>query len=118
MAMSVYGLKRHFDMTWEDYQRMLARQGGRCAICPATSPGVRNGKVLKRFAVDHDHKTGQIRGLLCLTCNAGLGHLKDDPELVYAAYLYLLQFPRWISLPVGEPSNLVMLPLAEHRLAS
>jgi Recombination endonuclease VII len=58
---------------------MISAQGGLCAACkknPATQ-------------VDHDHKTGKVRGILCLNCNAALGALKDDPRLVWEAIDYL-----------------------------
>ena len=60
-------------------------QDGKCAIC-----GVREAYApRKRLAVDHDHRTGAIRGLLCGNCNAGLGQFKDNPELLAAAVRYL-----------------------------
>lgn len=69
-------------LTEEEYDKLLAKQGGVCAGClkPPTN---------RRLCVDHDHKTGEIRGLLCFQCNYGLGWLKDDPERLerLAAYL-------------------------------
>jgi hypothetical protein len=62
-------------VTQETYDRILAAQDGGCAICGAL-PAVRD------LAVDHDHKTGAVRGLLCMSCNTGLGHFHDDPELL------------------------------------
>ena len=61
---------------------MLRRQGGVCGICKR-KPGKR------RLCVDHDHKTGQVRGLLCGRCNSGNGFYGDDPRLTRAATAYL-----------------------------
>jgi hypothetical protein len=59
-------LKHKYGLTLADYDRMLAAQRGRCAICGSTRASKNNKKA---FAVDHDHSTGQIRGLLCISCN-------------------------------------------------
>jgi len=74
-----YGLSR------EDYARMLAEQGGMCAICKATEPGGRSAN----FHIDHCHTTGKIRGLLCCRCNQGLGAFRDNVEILKAATEYL-----------------------------
>ena len=63
---------------------MLAAQDGKCAICGTTSTGNR-----KAFHVDHDHKTGKVRGLLCSNCNTGIGNLRDDIGLLNRAIEYL-----------------------------
>jgi hypothetical protein len=73
-----------FGVTAEQYQALLDRQGNRCAICRTTEPG--KGEC---FAVDHDHATGLIRGLLCVHCNVGLGHFRDDTDLLELAVAYL-----------------------------
>ena len=78
-------LKKNYGITLADYDAMVEKQGGKCAICESTkpkTPGV-------RFAVDHDHKTGKVRGLLCGPCNAGIGKLGDDIALLTAAIEYL-----------------------------
>ena len=62
-----------YGITPEEYDAMLAAQGGGCAICGAR--GNANGR---RLAVDHDHVTGAARGILCHNCNAGIGHFADD----------------------------------------
>jgi hypothetical protein len=80
-------LKRAHGITEADYRAMLASQGGMCAICGGP-PKACLGDV---FCVDHDHVTGQIRGLLCGNCNKGIGCLADDPDIVTAAAAYLLQ---------------------------
>lgn len=76
---------RTFGWTPEDYDRQLEAQGGVCAICGSRSPG----KRLTKFCVDHDHETGTVRGLLCTSCNQGIGLLGDTLEGVEAAAAYL-----------------------------
>jgi hypothetical protein len=75
-------LKRTFGLTLEDYDRMLAEQGGGCAIC---------GRLPDKTAlhVDHCHETGRVRGLLCFRCNAAIGHLREDPAVIAAALAYV-----------------------------
>jgi hypothetical protein len=80
--------KRKFGVGIEDYERMMIAQDGRCAICKLEETAMRQGKVLT-LAVDHDHKTGAVRGLLCSTCNKGLGMLGDTLERVSEAAAYL-----------------------------
>ena len=76
-----YNLKRKFNLTTEEYAQMLEKQGGVCAIC---------GKTCTRaLAVDHDHNTGIVRGLLCNNCNRGLGHMQDDIKILENAVRYL-----------------------------
>ena len=76
-------LRRFYGITVEEYNARLEAQGGVCAIC-GSPPGVR------RLAVDHDHHTGAIRGLLCSgTCNPALGYLRDSPKLLRRAAEYL-----------------------------
>ena len=74
--LKVYGL------TKDDYQQMLENQRGRCAIC---------GKepIRRKLAVDHDHETGLIRGLLCFRCNFGLGWFQDDISRLRRAVSHL-----------------------------
>ena len=68
-----------------EYDRLLDLQGGRCAICRTREPGSKRPV----FAVDHDHVTNQVRGLLCYGCNTALGLLRDDPQLLRAAVRYV-----------------------------
>jgi hypothetical protein len=70
------------------FETRLEEQGGVCAICtqPETS------KRYKTLAVDHCHTSGRIRGLLCSSCNRGIGLLKDDTDVLQAAIKYLNQF--------------------------
>ena len=81
-------------MSWREYELRLARQNGACAICKK--------KPKRRFlCIDHCHKTGKVRGLLCTQCNAALGAFGDDPKFTQAATDYLTAF--YASLePAGE----------------
>ena len=73
-----------YGITIETYEEMLAAQGGGCALCRTTDPGAK-----KYFAVDHCHVSLKVRGLLCTTCNTGLGAMKDDPVLLEQAAEYV-----------------------------
>ena len=66
---------------------MLEAQNGKCLVCGDTESYLGH-----RLAVDHDHQTGAIRGLLCKGCNLGLGNLKDRADLMDKAAAYLRQF--------------------------
>ncbi len=74
-------LKTKYGLTPERYDEMLEAQGGGCAIC-GKPPGD------TALHVDHCHETGRVRGLLCFSCNAGLGQFHHDPELLYEAMAY------------------------------
>ncbi len=77
-------LQRSYSITLVGFNERLAEQDGHCAICPATQPG---GKGT--WHVDHDHQTGEVRGLLCHYCNTAIGSMNDDPALLRAAANYL-----------------------------
>ena len=79
-----------YGITLEEFDNMLKSQGGACRLCGTFNPlGEGNtGRVIS-FSVDHCHKTGRVRGLLCNPCNRGLGFLNDDPELLARAIKYL-----------------------------
>ena len=81
-------LRRRYKIGIEDYQRRLGEQGGCCAICRKPESLEIKGCVVS-LAVDHDHSTGAVRGLLCSNCNRGLGLFNDDPALLLAAMDYL-----------------------------
>lgn len=73
-------------MVEDDYERLLAAQGGRCAICGGTE--AKHGEST-RLHIDHNHETGEVRGLLCNNCNRALGYFHDQWELLDIARLYL-----------------------------
>ena len=84
-----------YGLTWEEYCALYAKQDGRCAICRVpirmhrASKGDPDKWGAKTARIDHDHETKKVRGLLCHNCNAGIGHLRDDPTIVRRALLYL-----------------------------
>jgi hypothetical protein len=80
-----YDLMRKFNITTEQFNKMLIMQNGECAICH-TQEFMNNGEVA---AVDHCYQTGNIRGLLCSNCNAGLGMFSDSPSKLLSAIEYL-----------------------------
>jgi hypothetical protein len=75
-----YSIKKRYGLSLDDYEAMFEAQEGKCKICKTES------LVL---AIDHCHSTGKIRGLLCDRCNHGLGHFKDDINLLIKAIEYL-----------------------------
>lgn len=78
-------LLRKFGITLNEANALLVEQGERCAIC-----GDRLQPEKPPFPhVDHDHKTGKVRGILCFSCNAGLGAFKDSPVRLRLAIAYL-----------------------------
>lgn len=87
-------LKTLFNMTPQDYEAILTLQGGVCALCKRPPKTV-------RLAVDHDHKTGLIRGLLCQWCNRAIGQFRDDIARVNALVKYFTDPPATIAL--GSP---------------
>ena len=78
-----WGHLKQYGLTKEIYETMLDRQKHVCAICKKPNWNKR------RPAVDHDHVTGKVRGLLCLTCNHALGSIRDNPATALAMAHYL-----------------------------
>lgn len=103
-----YNLAR-YSITPEQYDRILAEQGGGCACC-----GGRENRTGKRLFVDHDHQTGAVRGILCHKCNAGIGALGDGVEGVRRALAYLER-----AQSVGRPSMRInLLPRGRSNVAA
>jgi hypothetical protein len=74
---------KKYGISFDDYQRMLIEQNGVCKICRKPE------KKGKSLSVDHNHKTGKVRGLLCSRHNTGLGCFEDDAALLRSAADYL-----------------------------
>jgi hypothetical protein len=81
-------LKRLYKISYKDYEEMLDKQDHKCKICK------KDGFLMKschkmRLVVDHCHKSGNVRGLLCHNCNRALGLLEDSEEVLLRAVEYL-----------------------------
>jgi len=83
-------LQRKYGIALNDYQHLLEAQDGKCKICGSTDHRVKGGATEFSLSVDHDHGTGEIRGLLCQNCNSILGFAKDDISILERAIQYLM----------------------------
>lgn len=90
--------KAKYGVSAEQYAEMVARAKGRCELCgdPPSSRGL---------GIDHCHRTGIVRGLLCTRCNTALGKLRDDPRLMRAAADYVERHQARRLLPEGSPHD-------------
>lgn len=84
-------LRKKYGVTLEWYRNTLAKQNNVCAICKHPETAVVRGKVIA-MPIDHDHKTGKARGLLCTKCNRGLGLFRDNKDILQVAIQYLDSF--------------------------
>jgi hypothetical protein len=88
-------LKSKYKLSREAYFEIVNIQNSRCAICQDKienfSPSKKKGQK-KYFVVDHDHRTGKNRGLLCKPCNSGIGHLRDSICILEKAIVYLKKY--------------------------
>ena len=75
---------KKYGISTEQYNEMFLKQAGNCAIC-----GVNQSKFTKRLYVDHDHKTGNVRGILCVNCNMLIGHAMEDVGILVKSINYL-----------------------------
>lgn len=82
-----FNLRVNYGLTIEDYNNIFNSQNGCCAICNRHQMNFK-----KNLAVDHDHNTGEVRGLLCHNCNTGLGQFKDNIELMKSGIDYLNKY--------------------------
>lgn len=84
----IVSLKREkmYGVSDEQYQRMLVAQDSRCAICGRKQEDL---KASRGLAIDHDHATGKVRGLLCGKCNTAIGLFDDSTERMVAAIRYM-----------------------------
>ena len=81
-------LRRKYGLRLGEFDELIKTQNGVCGICESSVSLDRNGKETRLF-VDHDHKTGTVRGLLCSTCNSALGLFRDDARLLTRALMWI-----------------------------
>lgn len=82
-------IKHAYGITIKEYNELLKKQNKKCAICKKKETIKHfNGKI-KRLSIDHNHKTGQIRGLLCARCNVGIAYLSENINYLKNAITYL-----------------------------
>lgn len=94
-----------FGMTIEDYDTLLEKQGGVCAVCKGEqSPPER------RFCIDHCHLSGNVRGLLCFSCNVAIGHFRDSEDLMLSAIKYLRANENVVSVSLTREDGPVSQP--------
>ena len=79
-----YARWKKYGLTEEEYQIRIKAQNGKCKICLGTPA--------QSLHVDHDHTNGAVRGLLCFNCNAGIGHLQDNAEIIRRALDYVERY--------------------------
>lgn len=77
-------LKREYNVSLEEYNILLKTHNNSCAICQKNQ-----NELNQRLRLDHCHSTGKVRGLLCDSCNVGLGRFRDNPVFLKSAILYL-----------------------------
>jgi len=82
-----YQLRKKYGITLARFNQMMINQNHECAACR-----VEWIEWEKQFAVDHDHATGQVRGLLCQGCNVALGHIREDPKRLAGLVEYLQRY--------------------------
>ena len=92
-------LQRQYAISEAMYEAIFKKQDGRCSICNCH-------QHYQRLSVDHDHKTGMVRGLLCVNCNRGLGRFFDSPLRLNAAASYITRANEtWKRIQQAETSK-------------
>lgn len=92
MSLSAYEghLRRTYGLSYKEYIQLLEEQNGACAICQRPAE-----MFQRRLCVDHNHKSGEVRGLLCIRCNREIIGRQTDPELFFRAAEYLKKHTGW-----------------------
>lgn len=82
-------LQRRYGLSVDEYQTLLANQNFSCPICKVEISGSLGYKRKRPVVVDHNHETGDVRGILCSLCNLMLGHARESTNILYQAIVYL-----------------------------
>lgn len=85
-------LKNKYNITLNDYDKLLREQSSKCAICNKKEIRKANNGKIKRLAIDHNHKTGKVRRLLCQKCNSALGYVNEDIDILQTMIKYLRKY--------------------------
>lgn len=109
-------IEKTYDISLEYYNALREIQKFKCAVCK-----IPETEFSKPLVVDHDHKTGQVRGLLCLKCNMALGLLADSPKRMIRAAMYvyakeeLTSFSTYVTNLISRVSSTDILHLVGSR---
>lgn len=107
-------LKRNYGITEEDYLHMFMRQEGVCACCGREETHFsKRGNTIMKLSVDHCHKTGKVRALLCNECNTSLGLLDEDPERVACLLRYVINLKEEVGNTYENPGLLLEERISE-----
>ena len=84
-----HNLKQRYGLSPDEYQSILAHQNFTCAICEVEISHALEYTAKRSVVVDHNHETGEVRGILCSKCNLVLGHARESTDILYRAIVYL-----------------------------
>lgn len=83
---------KKYGLSANDYKLLYEKQNGVCAICGKPEIAKNNTGTTRLLSIDHDHQTGKVRGLLCMSCNIFLGHLEKNAKYISKALIYAKYF--------------------------
>lgn len=84
-----HNLRQRYGLTYDDFHSILHTQNYSCAICEVEISHGLEYRTNRSVAVDHNHDTGEVRGILCSKCNLMLGHARESTEILYKSIVYL-----------------------------
>jgi hypothetical protein len=88
ISLRKHRLKVKYGLSLESFNELFRKQEGKCAIC-GISEIVIAKSIYEKLHVDHNHNNGKVRGLLCPSCNVGIGHFRHNPKILNKAIEYL-----------------------------